>query len=66
MNDAYQQAQYMSQMQGFPIHAGTGGHYEVPGNEDYSGSSYPSSCSKRQRKDEGYHLLVPGPQMLIS
>lgn len=57
----------MRQMQGFPIHAGTGGHYEVPiMNEDYSGSSYPSSCSKRLRKDEGYQLMVPGPQLMVS
>lgn len=53
----------------YPVHAGTGGHYEMNGvlGDEFSGSSYLSSASKRQRVEEAYKGGgVPEPHLLLS
>jgi len=51
----------------YPVHAGTGGHYDPNGViDEYMGSSYLSSASKRQRVECAYKNLIPGPNLLVS
>jgi len=64
---AQQQQHYLTHMSHYQLNGGTGGHYDLPGaHDDFTGSSYLSSASKRQRIDDAYRNLLPGPHMLVS